>query len=65
MMNKVMTCKSAELKAGLMNAKTLCTVKKTGSGSGSGAKKPMTTKKPGSTGMRESERCAHDNACSS
>merc|ERR1719331_3590014 len=49
MMNKVMTCKSAELKAGLMNAKTLCTVKKTGSGSGSGAKKPMTTKKPGST----------------
>ena len=45
MMNDLMKCKSTELKDGLMKAKTLCGAKKTGSGSGSGAKKLMTTKK--------------------
>ena len=43
------SCTSAELKAGLANANRLCGAKKPVStkkpGSGSGAKKPMTTKK--------------------
>ena len=47
------SCTSAELKAGLKYFKLLCAVKK-----------PMTTKKPGSTGMRERWR-ATMSVCSS
>merc|ERR1719397_823481 len=50
MMSKVMTCKSPELKQGLMRAKMLCSAKP---GSGSGGKKPYGSgsggdKRPGS-----------------
>ena len=44
MASQLANCKNAELTAGLAVAKVLC------------AKTPVATKKPGSTGMRESER---------